>query len=566
MGELVMGDDLKKKWRSCTGLVAVLGGALFSLPAWAQADAAAAQKNLEQLVEQLRERVLPKPLVDVDTLGLEANTPVAHLVAVQVQSAVLSRTIDRYWQGRIGRAVSVDELRAFHGWFYERAAQEGFMAYAKTEVVPVNGGQQLNIQVLQPKINSVRVLAPGMAQANLDLEHVQSRIGQVFKAGQPLDTLALDQLLDSASYDLPIELEATLRAVGPELLDLVVTLTPAIAMPGQTSSGVVQLNNHGLRQYGQTQMLAALSVGMPAVKSQLSLLAQASEGVAYARADYEGLAPAWGSRWTVFGTHSRSRSVLDGLAATEGEAKELGLGLSRILGGSRDLVFKGHLELASRESDSFRRHGGERLSGVHDHQLRLRWSADNERLSNYPVRAELGVLRGFYPQAINNNQDPAGHYTRVNWAFKGQTPLNASGSLRLLGRIRGQWSSRNLESYNQFTLGGVNGVRAYTSVDGVGDHGVVASFELTQALSPVLSLTAFYDGGQVQKYADPSTAVTLNRHALEGAGLQLQGRYFQLHYTLTWAKGLGGYVDWQTSNIESQPNNSRVNLSVSYLF
>lgn len=561
-----MGKELTEHWRSSAAAMLVLGGALCSPLSWAQADPAAAQKNLDQLGAQLRERVLPKPVVYVDTLGLEANTPVAHLVAVQVKSAVLSRTIDRYWQGRIGRAVSVDELRAFHGWFYERAAQEGYMAYAKTEVVKVNGGEQLDIQVMQPKINSVRVLAPGSAQANPYLERVQNRMGQVFKAGQSLDTLTLDQVLDSASYDLPIELEATLRAVGPELLDLVITLTPAIAMPGQTSSGVVQVNNHGLRQYGQTQMLAGLTVGMPEVKSQLSLLAQASQGVAYARADYEGLVPEWGSRWVLFGTHSRSQTVLGGSAAAEGEAKELGLGLNRIVGAHRDLVFKGYVELASRESDSYRRNGGERLSEVHDHQLRLRWSADNERLSPNPARAELGVLRGYYPQAVNNNQDPAGHYTRVNFAFKGQTPMNSSGSLRLAGRVRGQWASRNLESYNQFTLGGVNGVRAYTSVDGSGDHGALVSLELTQTLSPVISITAFYDGGQVQAQAEPLNASAINRYALQGAGLQLQGRYFQLHYTLTWAKALGDYEAWVPSNIESHPGNSRVNLSVSYLF
>lgn len=283
-----MGHEWKAHWRSRAGALALLSGALCSPLSWAQADPAAAHKNLEQLGEQLRERVLPKPVVYVDTLGLEANTPVAHLVAVQVQSAVLSRTIDRYWQGRIGRAVSVDEIRAFHGWFYDRAAQEGFMAYAKTEVVQVQGGQQLNIQVMQPKINAVRVLVPDSPQASPYLERVQNRMGQAFKAGLPLDTLALDQVLDSASHELPIELEAILRAVGPELLDLVVMLTPATATPGQTSSGVVQLNNHGLRQYGQTQLLAAVTVGMPAVKSQLSLLAQASDGVAYARADYEG--------------------------------------------------------------------------------------------------------------------------------------------------------------------------------------------------------------------------------------------------------------------------------------
>ncbi len=175
------------------------------------------------------------------------------------------------------------------------------------------------------------------------------------------------------------------------------------------------------------------------------------------------------------------------------------------------------------------------------------------------------MLRGFYPQEVNSVV-PAGHYTRTHFSFKGQIPLNDSGSLRLSGRVRGQWASRNLDSYNQFTLGGVNGVRAYTSADGLGDHGVLASLELTQTLSPVLSVTAFYDGGQVQKYADPLATVTLNRYSLEGAGLQLQGRYSKWHYILTWAKGLGGYADWVTSNIESQPDNSRVNLSVSYLF
>ena len=560
-----MGDELMMHWRSRAGALTLLGGALFSPHSWSQADPAAAQKNFEQLSEQLRERVRPKPVVYVDTLGLEANTPVAQLVAVQVQSSVMSRTIDRYWQGRVGRAVSVDEIRAFHAWFYERAAQEGFMAYAKTEVVQVSGGQQLNIQVMQPKINGVRVLVPDSPLARPYLQRVQNRIGQVFKAGQSLDTLALDQVLDSASYDLPIELEATLRAVGPELLDMVVTLTPAIAMPGQTSSGVVQLNNQGLRQYGQTQLMAALTVGMPAVKSQLSLLAQASEGVTYAHADYEGLWPALGSRWSVFGTHSRSRSVLDGVAATEGDATEFGLGLSRILGANRDLVFKGHLELASRESESRLQVTGAQLSSIEDRQMRWRLVVDNERLSPHPMRAELGLVLGQYPKSVSAAVSQ-GSYSRASLALKAQTPLNASGSLRLTGRLRGQWASRNLESYNQLTLGGINGVRAFTSADGVGDHGALASLELTQTLSPLMSVTAFYDGGQVQAQAEPLNASALNRYSLQGAGLQFQGRYFQLHYTLTWAKALGTYAAWVPSNIESHPGNSRVNLSVSYLF
>jgi hemolysin activation/secretion protein len=514
---------------------------------------------------QMREQVLSKTPVYVDTLGLEASTALERLVAVQVKSAVLVDDIESYWKNRMGGPVSLDEISDFHAWFFGRAAQKGFMAYAQTEVMSVRGGQQLNIQVMQPKINKVRILVPDSPEALVYLKQVQNRLGQAFQVGLPLDTLALDQVLDSATHDLPLELEATLRAVGPELLDLAVTLTPVMATPGQTSSGVVQLNNHGLRQFGQNQVLAALTVGMLAVKSQLSLLAQASEGVAYARADYEGLLPALGSRWSVFGAHYRSQKVLSGAAAAEGEVSEFGLGLNRILGARRDLVFKGDVVLASRENESRLREGGALLPAVRDHQLRLRWTADNARLSPHPVRAEVGVLRGYFPQAVNAAVS-AGHYTRANFALKGQTPLNRSGSWRVAARVRGQWASRNLDAYNQFTLGGVNGVRAYTSADGVGDHGVLASLELTHDIAPALSVSAFYDGGQVQKQADPVTADALNRYSLQGAGLQLQGRYFQLHYTLTWAKGLKTYADWQPSNIESSPGNSRTNVSVSYLF
>jgi hemolysin activation/secretion protein len=528
-------------------------------------SSAAAQRNLEELGLHMREQVLSKTPVYVDTLGLEASTALERLVAVQVKSAVLVDDIESYWKNRMGGPVSLNEISDFHAWFFGRAAQKGFMAYAQTEVMSVRGGQQLNIQVMQPKINKVRILVPDSPEAFVYLKQVQNRLGQVFQVGLPLDTLALDQVLDSATHDLPLELEATLRAVGPELLDLAVTLTPVMATPGQTSSGVVQLNSHGLRQYGQNQVLAALTVGMPAVKSQLSLLAQASEGVAYARADYEGLLPALGSRWSVFGAHYRSQSVMGGAAAAGSEVAEFGLGLNRILGARRDLVFKGDVVLASRENESRLREGGALLSAVRDHQLRWRWTADNARLSPHPVRVELGVLRGYFPQAVSAAVS-AGHYTRANFALKAQSPLNRSGSWRMSTHVRGQLASRNLDAHNQFALGGLNGVRAYTSADGVGDHGVLASLELTHDIAPALSVSVFYDGGQVQIQADPLASAILNRYSLQGAGVQLQGRYFQLHYTLTWAKGLKSYAAWQPSNIESSPGNSRTNVSVSYLF
>lgn len=550
-------------WRIRSAVLLAAGS--LSLSSHAQADPAAAQRNMEQLGQQLRERTQPKPLVHVDTLGLESSQSIERLASVAVDSTVLPKAVERYWQAYMGKPVSIAQIQAFHAWFYERAARAGFMAYAKTDVVPVPGGQQLQVRVMQPRINVVRILSLDNELEPEVLQRVRARFAETFLPGMPLDTLALDQVLDSASYDQPVELEATLRAVGPELLDLVISIERSRPEPGRLSLGVVQINNHGLKQYGRAQLMGSVVLGMPHTKSQLSLVAQGSDGIAYGRAEYEALWPGAGMRWQLFGSHSRSRSVLGGTASTQGQSTELGLGLTRIVAGYRDVVVKGQWELVTRQSDSQLQATGAQISNIKDRQWRWRLSSDNERLSNDPLRAELGLVWGQYPEAVSVSV-PAGTYAKVDFSLKGQQPLSANGSWRLNGRLRGQWANRNLEGYNQLTLGGVNGVRAYTSADGVGDRGVLGSLELTKTLPWNSTVSVFYDVGQVLPEVHPLATASAGRYTLQGSGVQWQGRYFQLLYTLTYAKGLRGYKAWVPSNIESEPNNQRVNVSVSYLF
>ncbi|WP_396433116.1 ShlB/FhaC/HecB family hemolysin secretion/activation protein [Limnohabitans sp.] len=543
-------------------LVAASGGAAVSA---APPDTAAAHRLMQDLGLQLRAGLRPQAPAHVDTLGLVANTPIDVLVAVQVKSAVLPDTLESFWRARIGGAVSVDDIRAFHAWFDEHAAQKGFTAYAKTEVLTVRGGQQLNIQVVQPKLNSVRIVRPENPQAAAHLASVQTRVGRVFQAGLPLDTVALSQVLDSAAYGLPIQLEASLSAVSSELIDLRVNILPAAAMPDRPARGGVMLATHGLREHGQPHLLAALTLGMPAAKSQLALLAQAAEGLAYLRADYEGLWPQFDARWTVFGTSLRQRSVTHQASATEGEVAEFGMGLSRNVGSSRDRVYQADVLLFSRASESRRQDAAAPPFKLHDHQWRWRWAMDNERLSRYPMRAELSLVHGYHLQAASEAVR-AGHYARVNAAFKGHVLLNHSGSLRLAGHTKAQWASRNLSAHNQIALGGVQGVRAYTSADGVGDHGFLVSAALIQDIGQAVSVSAFYDGGRVQLQADPLQAASVTRYALQAVGVQLQGQVAQLHYTLTWARGQKSHALGVPHASESKPVNNRADLALSYLF
>jgi len=530
----------------------------------AQANGNAAQKNIEQSLQVLRERT-PRPLANVDMLGLETDTQIDKLASVDSSGALFTQDIEAYWRPFVGRAVTREDIQAFHAWFYEKARQAGFLAYARTEVVPSGQGQRLVIQTLQPRVGSIRILSKDPALAQKYASLLQKRFETDFRPGMTLDALGLDQRLDSACYDLPIELDATLRAVGPELLDLVVNITAVASRGGDRLSSLVQMNNYGLKQYGQTQVLGVLSVGGLAEKSSLNLTAQKSQGIGYVRGEFEGLAPWIGSRWRLWGSRSDSHSVQTGSATTDNLGQEIGAGLSRILGGNRDSVYKGSLELSARQSQSHLMATGTEISRTQDRQLRLRLTSDNERLSTSSTRLELGLTLGNYARVVGTNL-PEGSYTRLDVSGKKQTALNNAENWTLTTKFKGQWSQRNLDTYNQFAMGGVSGVRAYTSVDGVGDRGVLGVVEVNRAFEGRWMAGAFYDAGYIENNVNRSATQTWNFDTLQAAGLQLQGQYRGLSYNLTWAKGLGGYKSWQSTNIESRPNNQRFMASATYAF
>jgi hemolysin activation/secretion protein len=528
------------------------------------------QQGIEQSTRLLRERAQAKPLAQIDMLGLESAVPIPHLVSVQVQGDLLKQDIEQYWKNRIGQSVSTDELQDFHSWFYEKARREGFMAYAQTQIVDAGQGQRLIIQTLQPKVGTVRILSsdPVLIKAYASL--LQSRFEVDFKSGMPLDTLGLDQRLDSVGYDLPIELDATLRAVGPELLDLIVNITPSKKNPGQLLSFIEQWTNYGLRQYGHAQIMAMGNWSGLQAKSSLSLLGQVSEGIGYARAEYEGLAPEVG-RWRVYGARSDSQSILPGLSTTKNYSAEVGAGLTRVLGGYRDTVFKGHVEISARDSLSHLLATGSTVSNISDHQLRVRWTADNERLSPQSSRAEIGLTVGDYTHVAGPTL-AEGVYKRVDVAGKTQKVLDNSGTVSVVARLKGQWSNRNLDSYNQMALGGVTGVRAYTSIDGVGDRAVLGSLELNKAFKGQWSAGVFYDAGYVQNSVQRVGAQNFNHDTLQAVGLKVQGQGpgqlpgQSMDYSVTLAKGIGGYKSWQSTNLESKPNNYRVWAGLIFFF
>jgi hemolysin activation/secretion protein len=94
-----------------------------------------------------------------------------------------------------------------------------------------------------------------------------------------------------------------------------------------------------------------------------------------------------------------------------------------------------------------------------------------------------------------------GAFTRLNYSITRLQRLDDSNSLSLA--LSGQRANKNLNSSEQFTLGGANGVRAYPQGEAYGDRGQVTSVELRHNFMQTFQGVIFYDAGLINVNRNP---------------------------------------------------------------
>lgn len=130
----------------------------------------------------------------------------------------------------------------------------------------------------------------------------------------------------------------------------------------------------------------------------------------------------------------------------------------------------------------------------------------------------------------------AGDFSKLGISISRQQGV--TDKLSLSAQLRGQWADKNLDSFEKFSLGGVNGVRAYPAGEGSGDAGWLGSVELRYAFMPSVAASMFYDRGAVRINAKPYL-LTANDKQIGGGGIGLAGNYAALDWrvTLAWRNG-----------------------------
>ncbi|WP_244293726.1 ShlB/FhaC/HecB family hemolysin secretion/activation protein [Pannonibacter sp. I15F10I1] len=169
--------------------------------------------------------------------------------------------------------------------------------------------------------------------------------------------------------------------------------------------------------------------------------------------------------------------------------------------------------------------------------LSLSWTTGTVDLSGEPS-AEAADRAGLRT---------AGAFNKVNASAARVQKLQ--GAFSLFARGYGQLADGNLDSSEEFSLGGPYAVRAYPVGEGRGDMGVLGSVELRYDL-PVdarygnVQLAAFADAGQVvvnrfERGIPLANACACNSYGLGGAGLYARWTRENLNISATWAHAIG---------------------------
>lgn len=557
--------------------VSLLAGACLSvvvLPSvHAQATPSAADvlRGIEQNKSELF-RASTKATTSSATTHAPNQGDIAKLHNVQIHTPMFAHELAEYWRDLLGQSISVEKQNEFNAFAWNLFQKNGYLPYISIHPTHSNNGSTLHIHVSFPKVGKLTVVTADGDKGQEFISEVTQRFNAVYKTGMAVDIQGLENQLSAVAYDLPVDLEVSLRQVSDAQMDVVIYLRPIEHQIGKVLGGFVQGNNYGLSQFGRTQILGNVRITGFTPQAEVTLTTQQSQGVAYYRADYEVPWKGTGARLRFY-----TGTVNSHADNSKGASQEAGIGITQLLSTDRIGRWLAGSELSRRKTQNWA--SDVLASDRVDDQLRfkLRAESSNGWVDHFNNEIVLSV------GSLNLDRVEADKAADIN----ALTGLNISGTYKKFemngglshsfdeqrvytGSVRwkAQAASNNLDGYNRFSLGGINGVRAYSNIEAVGDQGALLSFDITHQVKSDVWGGLFYDVGMVKNNHSPlPNATDTSHYTLRSAGWQIGGKISGVNWNLSTAFALGktpGAGVW--SPTFTQTGDFRTNFSVTYAF
>jgi hemolysin activation/secretion protein len=303
-------------------------------------------------------------------------------------------------------------------------------------------------------------------------------------------------------------------------------------------------DNSGMSAYGANRYAVNVRIPGRLLKGDdLDGVAMHSNGMDYQQVGYELPVVPLASRFQVWGSQMRYQVG----SGVHGYVRQVGATMSRLIYGNANVSLLGWLEYADkRQWDWLANDTSTGDKGVTSWRLGL---TGNRLLSNGDsLLATAGVRYGQLdlsrlPAVLVQDAASAqtqGEFVTMDWRLAWSGLLSRSSQVDFRAAARGQFASKNLDTGEKFILGGPSGVRAYGSVEGMGDSGQIINLEAGYLLAPRVRGSIFYDAGWITRYHTAwETGTTPNRYGLQGWGIGISTSWRTLDARLTWAQQIG---------------------------
>ena len=409
-----------------------------------------------------------------------------------------------------GSNLTLTELRSMASKITDYYAKQGF--FAARAFLPAQ----------QIKDNAVTIAVTEGQYGQIILRN-ESRLSDAqanrlldgLKPGDPITNDPLESRLLLLSDTPGVEVKSTLvPGTVPGTSDLLVNVTP-----GRLISGSVDADNAGNRYTGEYRVGATVNLNNPLGLGDVASVRAITSGAGlkYGRASYQ--VPF--GRATIGAAYSRLDYVLGREFAplgANGVATVASVYGNYTLIRSRDTnlytglnydqkKFQDRVTLFSSVTDRKINVLTANLYGNHSDSL------GGGGVSTFSLGLSAGKLDIQTPAALAADAVTArsqGSYSKLTFAASRLQQI--TNGFSLYAGISGQGASKNLDSSEKMSLGGIDGVRAYPQGEGFGDQGYLANLEArfllpkAEALPGNVQLIGFVDGGGITINKNPWVA------------------------------------------------------------
>ncbi|OYQ34620.1 hemin transporter [Niveispirillum lacus] len=428
----------------------------------------------------------------------------------------------------IGRDCTLGDLREAAAQIARYYGKHDYLARAILPSQTLENGI-VTIQVLEARMG--RVLIDSSSNTRLDPERAADFIHAQNAAGEPLRPSAIATGVSNLTQIPGMQALGVLDA-GQEEGTTDVRLKLLEPKPVNTT---LLVDNSSVREIGNIRALGMMTVSNTfGMGEQLALTGQVTKSSRYMQV-LAG-APVMDGEYWLEAMGGALRYEIDkkyNAATPKGDAQTVALNV-RWLGlrtSSDPVNFALGAEhkwtndrLAGLESSD---NGVAAVTFAAYRRLRDTWMGGGAFVLNGQLKAGFVDLSG---NRTNKEFDKAtartqGYFGKANFSVARVQNLWTDGDARVT--LSAQISTRNLNSAEQFTLGGLGAVRAYPASVGNGDQGALLNVEIGHRVTDDLRLSLHWDAGVIEQHKNTwdgwqDLSSPHNQYVLQGVGAEVQ--------------------------------------------